>query len=60
MLEIGKKYSRHDDKGDRISFPFDEDVGKYLGTVPSGFLEFKLSGTRTCIINGGNYEEIMD
>lgn len=29
MLEIGKKYSRHDDMGARISFPFEETVGEY-------------------------------
>jgi hypothetical protein len=60
MLEIGKKYSRHDETGARISFPFKETVGEFRGVMPNGFLDFKLSETRQCVINGGNYEEVTD
>ncbi len=60
MLEIGKKYSRFNDRGHRISFPFEEPVGKYCGVMPSGWLRFILSDRRDCIINGGNYHQICD
>jgi len=60
MLEIGKKYARFNDHGHRISFSFNEPVGEYLGIVPSGFLRFKLSIGRECIVNGGNYELVCE
>jgi hypothetical protein len=60
MLEPGKKYTRFNDKNERISFSFGEEVGEFLGIVPSGFLNFKLSGTRECIVNGGGYERLCD
>ena len=60
MLEIGKKYARFNDQGHRISFSFGEPVGEYLGIAPSGFLRFKLSADRECIVNGGNYEQVCE
>ena len=42
------------------TFPFGENVGMFLGVEPSGFLTFRLSGTRWASMNGGSYEEIKN
>ena len=54
MLEKNKVYRILG--GRKFSFRFSE--GTYLGTVPNGFLRFKLSGSKECLMNGGDYEEV--
>ena len=59
-MKIGKSYARFNLKGEKISFPFGEKTGIFLGVVPSGFFRFKLSESRECIIKPhvSNYEVV--
>jgi len=59
-MKINKKYARFNDEGHRISFSFGEPIGEYLGVVPSGFLRFKLTSDRECIVNGGKYNQLCE
>ena len=45
-------------KVSREAFPFGEEFGIYCGTTPAGWLIFRLSGQRECILNGGAFEEV--
>lgn len=56
-MVIGKRYNRYD-KGHKITFPFKEVSGEFMGYSRNGWLKFKLSGKRTCSINGGHYKEV--
>ncbi|KKL67815.1 hypothetical protein LCGC14_2131210 [marine sediment metagenome] len=56
MLQKNKKYKMENGK----LFPFKEQVGIYIGELPSGFLEFKLSGNKVCGMNGGCYELVEE
>lgn len=48
----------HDTIEEARSFPFGETIGLFLGVEPSGFLSFRLSGSRYASMNGGSYEEV--
>ena len=58
-MEIGKEYTRHDDENNKINFPFQEEIGEFTGYSKHGWLNFKLSGGKSCSMNGGNYEEYL-
>ena len=46
-------------KGEKeMQFPFNEKLGIFCGTTKEGWLIFRLSGQRECIMNGGYYEEV--
>jgi len=40
------------------TFPFGEPYGIFLRVEPSGFLTFRLSGSRWASMNGGCYDEV--
>ena len=45
-------------KNTKTRFPFHEKYGVYCGTTNAGWLIFRLSGQRECILDGGTFEEV--